>query len=151
LGQVDGRTSAAVQAWLAQRSPAFREAVEVVVIDPHAGYAAAVRAALPDAMIAVDHLHLVMLAKKAVTAVRQRVTQDLLGRRGRKVDSTWANRSRGRCQPSPPTDTTWHVVHAQTARAVSADQPLNRAILLDTDVIAVAGRASSRSPRWRGR
>ena len=92
LGQVDGRTSAAVQAWLAQRSPAFREAVEVVVIDPHAGYAAAVRAALPDAMIAVDHLHLVMLAKKAVTAVRQRVTQDLLGRRGRKVDSTWANR-----------------------------------------------------------
>ena len=92
LGQVDGRTSAAVQAWLAQRSPAFREAVEVVVIDPHAGYAAAVRAALPDAMIAVDHFHLVMLAKKAVTAVRQRATQDLLGRRGRKVDSTWANR-----------------------------------------------------------
>lgn len=64
MGQVDGRTSAAVQAWLAQRSPAFREAVEVVVIDPHAGYAAAVRAALPDAMIAVDHFHLVMLAKK---------------------------------------------------------------------------------------
>jgi transposase len=49
LGQVDGRTSAAVQAWLAARSPALRAAIEVVVIDPHAGYAAAVRAALPGA------------------------------------------------------------------------------------------------------
>ncbi|MCA1707723.1 MAG: transposase, partial [Actinobacteria bacterium] len=60
LGQVDGRTSAAVQAWLAARSPEFRAGIEVVVIDPHAGYAAAVRAALPDAAIAVDHFHLIM-------------------------------------------------------------------------------------------
>jgi transposase len=92
LGQVDGRTSAAVQAWLAARSAEFRDAVEVVVIDPHAGYAAAVRAALPGAAIAVDHFHLIMLANKAVTAVRQRVTRDLLGRRGRKLDPAWANR-----------------------------------------------------------
>ena len=63
--------------------PEFRAGVEVVVIDPHAGYAAAVRAALPDAAIAVDHFHLILLANKAVTAVRQRVTRDLLGRRGR--------------------------------------------------------------------
>jgi transposase len=92
LGQVDGRTSAAVQAWLAARSPEFRAGIEVVVIDPHAGYAAAVYAALPDARIAVDHFHLIMLANKAVTAVRQRVTRDLLGRRGRKLDPAWANR-----------------------------------------------------------
>jgi len=92
LGQVDSRTSAAVQAWLAGRTEAFRAGVEVVVIDPHAGYAAAVRAALPDAAIAVDHFHLIMLANKAVTAVRQRVTRDLLDRRGRKTDPTWANR-----------------------------------------------------------
>ena len=85
LGQVDGRTSAAVQAWLAARSEEFRAAVEVVVIDPHAGYAAAVRAALPQAQIAVDHFHLVMLANKTVTAVRQRVTRDLR-RRGRTID-----------------------------------------------------------------
>jgi len=104
LGQVDGGTSAAVQAWLAARTPEFREAVEVVVIDPHAGYAAAVRAALPDAAVAVDHFHLVMLANKAVTAVRQRVTRDLLDRRGRKTDPTWANRRlllRGRERLSP--------------------------------------------------
>jgi transposase len=92
LGQVDGRTGAAVTAWLAARSPAFRDAVKVVVIDPHAGYAAAVRAALPAAQLAVDHFHLIMLGNKAVTAVRQRVTRDLLGRRGRKTDPAWANR-----------------------------------------------------------
>ena len=92
LGQVDGRTSAAVQAWLAARTPEFRARIEVVLIDPHAGYAAAVRAALPDAAIAVDHFHLIMLANKAVTAVRQRVTRDLLGRRGRRLDPVWANR-----------------------------------------------------------
>ena len=68
LGQVDARTSAAVRAWLAERSPEFR------------------------AQLAVDHFHLIMLANKAVTAVRQRVTRELLGRRGRKVDPAWANR-----------------------------------------------------------
>jgi transposase len=65
---------------------------QVVVIDPHAGYAAAVRAALPAARVAVDHFHLIMLGNRAVTAVRQRVTRDLLGRRGQKIDPTWANR-----------------------------------------------------------
>jgi hypothetical protein len=34
VGQVDGRTSDAVQAWLAARTPQFRAGVEVVVIDP---------------------------------------------------------------------------------------------------------------------
>ncbi|MBV8994904.1 MAG: transposase, partial [Pseudonocardiales bacterium] len=68
----------AVQAWLLGRSAKFRDAIEVVVIDPHAGYAAAVRAALPNARIAVDHFHLIMLANRAVTAVRQRITRDLL-------------------------------------------------------------------------
>jgi transposase len=110
LGQVDGRTSAAVRAWLAARTPEFRAGIEVVVIDPHAGYAAAVRAALPGAVIAVDHFHLIMLANRAVTAVRQRVTRDLLGRRGRKVDPAWANR-RGR-HPTHPRHST------QAGRAV---------------------------------
>jgi transposase len=92
LGQVDGRTSDAVKGWLAARTQEFRDGIEVVVIDPHAGYAAAVRAALPDAVLAVDHFHLVMLANKAVTAVRQRVTREQLGRRGRGSDPAWANR-----------------------------------------------------------
>ncbi|SRR6266511_1210244 len=45
LGQVDGRTSAAVSGWLAARSPAWRAAVRVVAIDPSAPYAAALLAA----------------------------------------------------------------------------------------------------------
>lgn len=50
------------------------------------------RAALPDAEIAVDHFHLVALANAALTAVRQRVNRELLDRRRRKSDPVWANR-----------------------------------------------------------
>ena len=42
----------------------------------------------------VDHFHLVQLANQTVTAVRQRVTQQQLGRRGRRTDPVWANRRR---------------------------------------------------------
>ncbi len=104
LGQVDGRASTAVRTWLWQRCQAFRDAVEIVVIDPHAGDAAAIGQVLPHARIAVDHFHLIMLANKAVTAVRQRVTRDLLGRRGRALDPAWAHRRlllRGRERLSP--------------------------------------------------
>jgi transposase len=92
LGQVDGRTTAAVRGWLEQRPAEFRDAVQVAVIDPPAGYARAVRELLPHAALAVDHFHLVLLANRAVTAVRQRVTRELLHRRGRAGDPTWANR-----------------------------------------------------------
>jgi transposase len=92
LGQVDGRSGAAVLRWLAQRDLAFRDAVEIVALDPSAPYAAAVRGALPHARVAVDHFHLVALANQALTAVRQRVTREQLGRRGRRRDPVWANR-----------------------------------------------------------
>lgn len=92
LGQVDGRTARSVTAWLAERTAAFRDAVEVVALDPSAPYAAAVRHALPHAKLAVDHFHLVLLANRALTAVRQRVTRHLLNRRGRAIDPLWANR-----------------------------------------------------------
>lgn len=92
LGQVDGRTSGAVAAWLAARSPAWRQAVQVVAIDPSAPYAAAVRQLLPQARIAVDHFHLVAAANRVVTQVRQRVTREHLGRRGRRTDPLWVNR-----------------------------------------------------------
>jgi transposase len=47
---------------------------------------------LPDARIAVDKWHLVALANGMVTEVRQRVTREQLGRRGRKSDQLWVNR-----------------------------------------------------------
>ena len=70
--------------WLAEQTAAFRDTVEIVIIDPSAPYASGIRAALPDARIAVDKWHLVALANAMVTEVRQRVTRDQLGRRGRK-------------------------------------------------------------------
>lgn len=92
LGQVSGCTSVAVTSWLLARDPAWRAGIEFVAIDPAAPYRAAVRAVLPHAQIVVDHFHLVRLANQMVTAVRQRVTQTNLGRRGRKSDPVWVNR-----------------------------------------------------------
>ncbi|MCP4241290.1 MAG: ISL3 family transposase [bacterium] len=96
LGQREGRTGAAVIDWLSERSPAFREAIEYVAIDPAAVYASAIRTPglLPNATVVVDHFHLVKLANDALTKVRRRVTWDLRERRGRKLDPEWANRRR---------------------------------------------------------
>lgn len=94
LGQVQGRDSAAVVAWLGERAEQFRSGIEFVAIDPAAAYACAVRTALPHVTLIVDHFHLVRLANDTVTKVRRRVTWDLRDRRGRKYDPEWANRRR---------------------------------------------------------
>jgi transposase len=95
LGQVEGRTGAAVRGWLSEQSEEFRAGITHVVIDPSAAYAAAVTSELlPNAELVVDHFHLVKLANDALTAVRRRVTFDTHGRRGRKQDPEWANRRR---------------------------------------------------------
>jgi transposase len=94
LGQTLGRRSVDVTDWLGRRSAAFRDGVTHVAIDPAAAYAAAVRTALPDAVLVVDHFHLIQLANTMLTDVRRRLTRDLRGRRGRKVDPEWANRRR---------------------------------------------------------
>jgi len=92
LGLAPGRTGACVKDWLGEQTDAFRAAIKIVVIDPSAPYASGIRAALPDALIAVDGWHLVALANQMVTEVRQRVTRDLLGRRGTVADPVWVNR-----------------------------------------------------------
>jgi transposase len=92
LGLAPGRTGSCVRDWLGEQSDAFRAAIEIVVIDPSAPYASGIRAALPGVKIAVDKWHLVALANQMVTEVRQRVTRDLLGRRGTVADPVWVNR-----------------------------------------------------------
>jgi transposase len=92
LGLAPGRSGACVRTWLAAQSEGLRAAIKVVVIDPSAPYASGVRAALPHAQLAVDHWHLVRLANDTVTAVRQRVAREQLGRRGRAADPAWAHR-----------------------------------------------------------
>jgi transposase len=70
LGLVPGRSGACVKTWLALQDKGFRDGIEVAVIDPSAPYASGIRAALPNAAIAVDHWHLVKLANDMVTEVR---------------------------------------------------------------------------------
>jgi transposase len=94
LGQVAGRTGAAVTGWLEDRGQDWKNQVAFVAIDPCAVYRSAIERALPHAVIVVDHFHLVRLANQAVTRVRQRVTRQVLGRRGTTRDPAWANRRR---------------------------------------------------------
>jgi transposase len=93
LGIVDGRDSAAVGGWLAARSPAWRNRIEVVAIDPSAAFKKAILQQLPNAKISVDPFHLVQLANLMVTRVRQRLVREREQRRGRKIDPAWAHRT----------------------------------------------------------
>lgn len=92
LGVVDGRSSANITRWLNQRSQAWLDQLEVVAIDPASAFRNAVRQVLPAVEISVDHWHVVRLGNQMLTEVRQRVTREVLGRRGRKDDSVWAHR-----------------------------------------------------------
>ena len=94
LGQIEGRTSAAVAAWLDARGGAWKKSVKFVAIDMCTVFKAAVRDALPHATLVVDHFHLVQLANTALTEVRRRVTVQVRGRRGRKGDREWELRNR---------------------------------------------------------
>jgi transposase len=89
LAQVEGRTTAAVTAWLGDRSPTWRDAVQYVAIDMCTIFKSAVTTALPHAQLVVDHFHVVQLANTALTEVRQRTTYTTRGRRGRKGDGEW--------------------------------------------------------------
>ena len=92
LGLAAGRSGAVVVAWLETLPQEWRDQVEVVALDPSAPFAAAIRRALPNATIVVDHFHLVRLGNQAVTEVRQRASRERHTRRGRKIDPVWAHR-----------------------------------------------------------
>lgn len=94
LAQVEGRSAAAAARWLTGQPQPWRQTITHVTIDLSASYAKAVRDALPDAVLVADRFHLVRLGNDTVTAVRQRVTWEHHGRRGRKVDPAWAVRRR---------------------------------------------------------
>ncbi|MEU4235677.1 ISL3 family transposase [Nonomuraea sp. NPDC026600] len=94
LGQVEGRTSQAVIDWLDARGREWKSQVAHVAIDMCTIFKAAVRAALPHAVLVVDHFHVVQLANAAVTEVRRRLTVQVRGRRGRKGNREWELRNR---------------------------------------------------------
>jgi transposase len=79
---VEGRTADDAAYWLAQATPAWRDAA----IDMCSIYASAVRRMLPGAQIAVDLFHVVHLTIKMTGDVRRRVARGKYGRRGRSGD-----------------------------------------------------------------
>jgi transposase len=89
LGQVEGRTADDAAYWLAQAGPAWRQRVQVVVIDMCTIYASAAARMLPHARIAVDPFHVVQLATKMVGDVRRRAIREKYGRRGRAGDAEY--------------------------------------------------------------
>jgi transposase len=94
LGQVEGRAAADVGTWLAAQTPQWRDRVKTVAIDMCPAYRAAVREHLPEALLVVDHFHVVQLANQTVSLVRRRATSQLRGRRVRANDPEYGIRRR---------------------------------------------------------
>ncbi|MEU0413526.1 transposase [Streptomyces griseorubiginosus] len=65
-----------------------------VALDLSATYRAAIRTSLPQAIVVVDHFHVVHLANKMLFTVRRRTTAEIQGRRGRATDPEWKARRR---------------------------------------------------------
>lgn len=89
---MDGRDSEGVGNWLFARPLEWRLGVQVVAIDPSAAFRKTLRMWLPRTAVSVDAFHLVKLGNDILTEVRQRVTQQVHGRRRRSIDPVWANR-----------------------------------------------------------
>ena len=94
LGQVEGRTVADVLAWLSTTPLTWRNSIRHVAIGMSATYRAALRTGLPNAVVVVDHFHIVQLANKMLSLVRRRTTAEIRGRRGRATDPEWKARRR---------------------------------------------------------
>ncbi|HVA43043.1 MAG TPA: ISL3 family transposase [Acidimicrobiales bacterium] len=92
LDVVRGRNADDVAYWLSGASPAWRQNIEAVAIDPHRGYLRGILAQLPNTAVTVDCFHGVKLANTAIDDVRRRVQQGLLGHRGHRDDPLYRTR-----------------------------------------------------------
>ena len=90
----EGRDAADLRAWLASQPSEWRQAVEVISVDPHEGYRSAITGnpLLGEVTVVVDPFHIVRLANQAVTRTRQRVQREVLGHRGRQADPLYGCR-----------------------------------------------------------
>ncbi|CAM5671402.1 transposase [Streptomyces viridochromogenes] len=91
LGQVKGRTVAGLAV---HDAPGLEKGIRHVAIDMSATYRAAIRTGLPDAIVVVDHFHIVQLDNKMLSLVRRRTTAEVRGRRGRAAGPEWKARRR---------------------------------------------------------
>ncbi|QUW17867.1 ISL3 family transposase [Agrococcus sp. Marseille-Q4369] len=92
LDMVEGRSKQAFQHWLAARSQAWRDRVEVVAMDGFSGFKTATTEELPEAVAVMDPFHVVRLAGNALDSCRRRIQQQIHGHRGRKGDPLYAAR-----------------------------------------------------------
>ena len=88
-----GRSAAALTTWLAERTPAFRDQVEIVAMDGFSGYKSAAADQLPEATPVMDPFHVVALAGDKLDLCRQRIQQQqTCGHRGRTGDPLYGVR-----------------------------------------------------------
>lgn len=92
LDLVPGRSAAALSTWMNERTPAFRDGVQVVAMDGFGGYKTAATGSVPDAVTVMDPFHVVALAGTKLDLCRQRVQQDTCGHRGRTGDPLYRTR-----------------------------------------------------------
>lgn len=88
---LEGRSKQLVVDWIDGLGDAKHGIVDVV-IDPYAGYNAAVRDTIPGVRRTVDRFHAVKLANQVITDVRCRRNTELTGHRGRKSDPLYGAR-----------------------------------------------------------
>ena len=92
LDVVRGRNADDVAYWLTQGTGAWRQRIDAVAIDPHAGYLRGILSVLPDVTVTVDHFHAVKVANAAVDDVRRRTQRSTLGHRGHRDDPLYRTR-----------------------------------------------------------
>ena len=86
LDMIPGRSKQVLKKWLEARDVKFRLNVKTVAMDGFTGYKTAVREVLKSAATVLDPFHVVRPIGDKLTACRQRLQQELTGRRGRKGD-----------------------------------------------------------------
>ncbi len=117
LEMVCGRSRQALKHWIDALTDLERAGVSAVVIDLHAGYRAAVRDALPHAVIVGDRFYFEQLGGKALTDVRRRRIWEQSSHRGRKTDPGWTARHDLLRRPERLTERGW----ARVAKAMCTD------------------------------
>jgi len=92
LDMVEGRSKQAFKTWLASRSRAWRDGVEVVAMDGFTGFKTAAAEEIPEAVAVMDPFHVVRLAGDALDRCRRRVQLAIHGHRGFKDDPLYKSR-----------------------------------------------------------
>ena len=92
LDMIDARASPAIDAWLAGLDQSYRHTIEAAAMDGLAAYKKAVTNQLDYTTIALDPFHVVTWAGAKVTAIRQRLSHEIYGRRGHTGDPLYHTR-----------------------------------------------------------